>query len=135
MVAKSYIYSINSNWLSCQNAVVSLLVVFFMVFFFFFWLMISGPTPNVDIVLSICLQSDLQTGQTKKSTTLPSQRTTGSARSTSDLSGSSKSHPIPSSASFRPRDRQLGKRKDIDSKFPALFVGMNFLFLILCVED
>ncbi|XWS08190.1 hypothetical protein CRYUN_Cryun41cG0058400 [Craigia yunnanensis] len=75
---------------------------------------LEGPIPNVDIVLSICLQSDLQTGQTKKPTTLPSQRTTGSARSTSDISGSSKSHPIPSNASFRPRDRQLGKRKDID---------------------
>lgn len=83
--------------------------------------MISGPTPNVDIVLSICLQSDLQTGQTKKSTTVPSQRTTGPAPSTSDLSGSSKTHPI------RPLNRQLGKRKDLDSKFHALFVGVNFL--------
>ncbi|XVF24585.1 hypothetical protein REPUB_Repub13aG0140600 [Reevesia pubescens] len=75
---------------------------------------LEGPTPNVDFVLSICLQNDLPTGQTKKSTTLPSQRTTGPVPSTSDLSGSSKSHPIPSSSSFRPRDRQLGKRKDLD---------------------
>ncbi|EOY19416.1 Tetratricopeptide repeat-like superfamily protein isoform 1 [Theobroma cacao] len=75
---------------------------------------LEGPKPNVDIVLSICLQSDLPTGQTKKLTALPSQRTTGPAPSTSDLSGSSKSHPIPSSSSFRPRDRHLGKRKDLD---------------------
>ncbi|OMP02033.1 RNA-processing protein, HAT helix [Corchorus capsularis] len=75
---------------------------------------IEGPMPNVDIVLSICLQSDLPTGQTKKSTTVPSQRTAGPAPSTSDLSGSSKSHPVPSSSSFRPRDRHLGKRKDQD---------------------
>ncbi|KAK8629727.1 hypothetical protein V6N13_078556 [Hibiscus sabdariffa] len=67
---------------------------------------VEGPTPNVDIVLSICLQNDLPTGQAKKSTNLPSQRTTGPAPSTSDLSGSSKSHPIPR--------RQLGKRKDLD---------------------
>ncbi|XP_022746886.1 cleavage stimulation factor subunit 77 isoform X6 [Durio zibethinus] len=75
---------------------------------------LEGPTPNVDIVLSICLQNDLPTDQAKKSTTIPSQRTTGPAPTTSDLSGSSKSHPIPSSSSFRPRDRQLGKRKDLD---------------------
>ncbi|XVE68511.1 hypothetical protein DITRI_Ditri09bG0073900 [Diplodiscus trichospermus] len=75
---------------------------------------LEGPTPNVDIVLSICLQNDIQSGQTKKSATLPSRRTTGPAPSTSDLSGSSKSHPVPSSSSFRPRDRQLGKRKDLD---------------------
>ncbi|KAK5826585.1 cleavage stimulation factor subunit 77 [Gossypium arboreum] len=73
---------------------------------------IEGPAPNVDIVLSICLQNDYPTVQTKKATSLPSQRTAGPAPSTSDLSGSSKSHPIPSNSSFRPRDRQLGKRKD-----------------------
>ncbi|XP_039016553.1 LOW QUALITY PROTEIN: cleavage stimulation factor subunit 77-like [Hibiscus syriacus] len=67
---------------------------------------VEGPSPNVDIVLSICLQNDFPTCQTKKSTNLPSQRTTGPAPSTSDLSGSSKSHPIPR--------RQLGKRKDLD---------------------
>ncbi|MBA0577612.1 hypothetical protein Golob_027685 [Gossypium lobatum] len=75
---------------------------------------IEGPAPNVDIVLSICLQNDYPTVQTKKATSLPSQRTAGPAPSTSDLSGSSKSHPIPSNSSFRPRDRQLGKRKDQD---------------------
>ncbi|MBA0752862.1 hypothetical protein Gogos_005545 [Gossypium gossypioides] len=75
---------------------------------------IEGPAPNVDIVLSICLQNDYPTVQTKKATSLSSQRTAGPAPSTSDLSGSSKSHPIPSNSSFRPRDRQLGKRKDQD---------------------
>ncbi|KAE8655558.1 Cleavage stimulation factor subunit 77 [Hibiscus syriacus] len=66
---------------------------------------VEGPSPNVDVVLSICLQNDFPTGQTKKSMNLPSQRTAGPAPSTSDLSGSSKSHPIPR--------RQLGKRKDL----------------------
>ncbi|WRX13064.1 hypothetical protein QQP08_005551 [Theobroma cacao] len=91
----------------------SILVYDFLMGFFFFFCF-TGPIPNVDIVLSICLQSDLPTGQTKKLTALPSQRTTGPAPSTSDLSGSSKSHPIPSSSSFRPRERHLGKRKDLD---------------------
>ncbi|PPR82276.1 hypothetical protein GOBAR_AA38437 [Gossypium barbadense] len=81
---------------------------------------VVGPAPNVDIVLSICLQNDYPTVQTKKATSLPSQRTAGPAPSTSDLSGSSKSHPIPSNSSFRPRDRQLGKRKDQDSKLLAI---------------
>ncbi|GLT96797.1 hypothetical protein SLE2022_143950 [Rubroshorea leprosula] len=76
---------------------------------------ISGPTPNVDIVLSICLQSDLPISQAGKSATSASQMPAGAPTpSTSDLSGSSKSHPIPGSSSFRPRDRYLGKRKDLD---------------------
>ena len=76
---------------------------------------ISGPTPDVDVVLSICLQSDIPAGQTGKSGTYPMQLSGGPAPSTSDLSGSSKAHPIPSASSFKPtRDRQSGKRKDLD---------------------
>lgn len=101
----------------------------------FLLVMISGPAPNVDIVLSICLQNDYPTVQTKKATSFPSQRTAGPATSTSDLSGSSKSHPIPSNSSFRPRDRQLGKRKDQDSKLLAItfLVWISFLLRINCI--
>lgn len=76
---------------------------------------VEGPTPDVDVVLSICLQSDIPAGQTGKSGTYPMQLSGGPAPSTSDLSGSSKAHPIPSASSFNPtRDRQSGKRKDLD---------------------
>ena len=85
-----------------------------------------GPTPNVDIVLSICLQSDLPTGQSAKigiSTQvqtgkggIPSQLPAGSAPATSELSGSSKSHPVPSGVSLKPgSNRQYGKRKESES--------------------
>ncbi|KAG5040053.1 hypothetical protein JHK85_012529 [Glycine max] len=60
---------------------------------------VEGPTPNVDIMLSICLQSDLPTGQSVK-TGIPTQVQSGkagiqaqlpagSAPATSELSGSS----------------------------------------------
>ncbi|MCH97838.1 cleavage stimulation factor subunit 3-like, partial [Trifolium medium] len=54
---------------------------------------VDGPTPNVDIVLSICLQSDFPTGQSGKAG-IPSQLPGGPAPATSELSGSSKSHPV-----------------------------------------
>ncbi|KAJ8770398.1 hypothetical protein K2173_015012 [Erythroxylum novogranatense] len=73
---------------------------------------VEGPTPNVDIVLSICLQSDIPSGVMGKAGTSPA---TGPAPATSDLSGSSRSHPARSGSSFKPaRDRQSGKRKDLD---------------------
>jgi cleavage stimulation factor subunit 3 len=69
----------------------------------------------VDIVLSICLQSDIPAAQTGKSGTSPMQLSGGPAPSLSDVSGSSKAHHIPSGSSFKPtRDRQSGKRKDLD---------------------
>ncbi|XP_061357898.1 cleavage stimulation factor subunit 77 [Gastrolobium bilobum] len=72
---------------------------------------VEGPTPNVDIVLSICLQSDLLTGQSGK-TGIPTQLPAGPA--TSELSGSSKSHPVPSGLSMKPTSkRQYGKRKEL----------------------
>lgn len=77
--------------------------------------MIAGPTPNVDIVLSICLQSDIPTVQMGKSpTTYPTPIPTGAARSASGISGSNKSHPTPSGSSVKQsRDKQSLKRKDI----------------------
>ncbi|XP_027924446.1 cleavage stimulation factor subunit 77 isoform X6 [Vigna unguiculata] len=46
---------------------------------------VEGPTPNVDIVLSICLQSDLPTGQSAK-TGISTQVQTGKAGIPSQLS-------------------------------------------------
>lgn len=73
---------------------------------------VEGPAPNVDIVLSICLQSDVPVGKTGKSGTTQTPMLSGPA--TSDLSGSSRSRPVPSGSSFKTRDRQSGKRKDRD---------------------
>ncbi|XP_050379051.1 cleavage stimulation factor subunit 77 isoform X2 [Argentina anserina] len=74
---------------------------------------IEGPIPDVDVVLSICLQSDIPTPQPAKSGTAPLQFPSVPAPSTSDLSVSSKSHPVPSGSSFKPA---RGKRKIIDRK-------------------
>ncbi|XP_050269290.1 cleavage stimulation factor subunit 77 isoform X1 [Quercus robur] len=76
---------------------------------------VEGPAPDVDIVLSICLQSDIPAGYTGKSGASLAQLSGGPASSLSDVSGSSKAHPILSGSSFKPtRDRQSGKRKDLD---------------------
>ncbi|XP_012568164.1 cleavage stimulation factor subunit 77 isoform X2 [Cicer arietinum] len=76
---------------------------------------VEGPTPNVDIVLSICLQSDLPIGG---KTGIPSQLPVGAAApATSELSGSSKSHshPVQTGLSHKPTNRQqYGKRKELD---------------------
>ncbi|KAK4282046.1 hypothetical protein QN277_013468 [Acacia crassicarpa] len=75
---------------------------------------VEGPTPNVDVVLSICLQSDLPIAQSGKIGT-PARLPTGPAPSTSEISGSSKSHPMPSASSFKPTGRrQHGKRRELD---------------------
>lgn len=85
----------------------------------------SGPTPDVEVVLSICLQSDIPTPQPAKSGTAPMQFPSVPAPSTSDLSVSSKSHPIPSGSSFKPT---RGKRKNIDSMC-FLFVMMIYILI------
>ncbi|KAL7206663.1 hypothetical protein ACSBR2_019389 [Camellia fascicularis] len=73
---------------------------------------VEGPAPDIDFVLSICLQSNIPTGQTGKSVNPSTQLQTGPTPSTSDLSGSSKPHPVPSGSSFKTtRDR---KRRDAD---------------------
>ncbi|XP_021822483.1 cleavage stimulation factor subunit 77 isoform X3 [Prunus avium] len=72
---------------------------------------VEGPTPDVDVVLSICLQSDVPAPQPGKSGAAPMPLPSIPAPSTSDLSVSSKSHPIPSASSFKPA---RGKRKHFD---------------------
>ncbi|KAF5196420.1 cleavage stimulation factor subunit 77 isoform X1 [Thalictrum thalictroides] len=75
---------------------------------------VEGPLPNVDIVLSILLQSNVPTGQTGQVTT-SQQLPVGPAGSASDLSGSNKSRPSPIESSFKPsRESQSGKRKNFD---------------------
>ncbi|CAB4296034.1 unnamed protein product [Prunus armeniaca] len=63
---------------------------------------VEGPIPDVDVVLSICLQSDVPAPQPGKSGAAPMPLPSIPAPSTSDLSVSSKSHPIPSASSFKP---------------------------------
>lgn len=63
---------------------------------------VEGPSPDVDFVISICLQSNIPSASAKSST--PQQLAAGPAPSTSDLSGSSK-------LKQQTRDRQAGKRK------------------------
>ncbi|KAG5526599.1 hypothetical protein RHGRI_032766 [Rhododendron griersonianum] len=78
---------------------------------------VEGPSPDVDFVLSICLQSNIPTAQIGKSVNPSKQLQTGPAPSTSDLSGSSKPHPVPSGSSFKTaRDRQSGKKRDRDGQ-------------------
>lgn len=72
---------------------------------------VEGPIPDVDVVLSICLQSDVPAPQPGKSGAAPMPLPSIPAPSTSDLSVSSKSHPIPSASSFKPA---RGKRKQFD---------------------
>ena len=75
-----------------------------------------GPSPDVDFVLAICLQSNipLMPVRTANSTKLQ----TGPAPSTSDLSGSSKFKPT--------RDRHAGKRKDVDSMLTIFYFTCSF---------
>ncbi|GER54442.1 cleavage stimulation factor 77 [Striga asiatica] len=63
---------------------------------------IVGPSPDVDFVISICLQSNIASVSGKPGT--PQTLQTVPAPSTSDMSGSSKFKQT--------RDRQPGKRKD-----------------------
>lgn len=101
--------------------------------------MFLGPAPNVDIVLSICLQSDVPVGKTGKSGTAQTPMLSGPA--TSDLSGSSRSRPVPSGSSFKTRDRQSGKRKDRDSTFmffhshfvETMLIAISFILVTLYV--
>lgn len=105
---------------------------------FFSWLFL-GPAPNVDIVLSICLQSDVPVGKTGKSGTTQTPMLSGPA--TSDLSGSSRSRPVPSGSSFKTRDRQSGKRKDRDSTFmffhshlvETMLIAISFILVTYCM--
>ncbi|CAA7389064.1 unnamed protein product [Spirodela intermedia] len=77
---------------------------------------VEGPSPNVDVVLSILLQGNIPSTHPSKpaSSSQPFQR--GAAGpSTSDLSGSSKTHPTASASSLRlRREGPPGKRKEPD---------------------
>ncbi|XP_048138180.1 cleavage stimulation factor subunit 77 isoform X2 [Rhodamnia argentea] len=76
---------------------------------------VEGPTPDVDIVLSICLQSNIPAGQKGKSGSMTKQSVPVHAPSVSEVSGSSKSRPMPSGSSYKQTgDRQSGKRKGPD---------------------
>lgn len=66
---------------------------------------VDGPTPNVDVVLSICLQSDLPTGQTAKQNFVAK----GNVPSQNDPSG-----PNRGGSQRLPRDRRATKRKGSD---------------------
>lgn len=70
----------------------------------------------MDVVLSICLQSDLPTGQTVKQ----NFSAKGNAPSQNDPSGSTRS----GSQRFS-RDRRATKRKDADSKLSLLIVNVQ----------
>ncbi|KAL1811942.1 hypothetical protein ACET3Z_022007 [Daucus carota] len=76
---------------------------------------VEGPSPDVDFVLSICLQSNFPAKQAGKPGTTSKQLQGVAAPSSSDISGSNKSHLLHNSSSYKPtRDRQTGKRKDFD---------------------
>ncbi|KAK1404360.1 Cleavage stimulation factor subunit 77 [Heracleum sosnowskyi] len=73
---------------------------------------VEGPSPDVDFVLSICMQSNFPAKQAGKPGTTSKQMQGVAAPSLSDTN---KSHPVPNSSANKPtRDRQTGKRKDFD---------------------
>ncbi|KAI4341639.1 hypothetical protein MLD38_026337 [Melastoma candidum] len=70
---------------------------------------VEGPTPDADIVLSICLQSNLPAAPVGKVGTSAKQLNSGHAPSTSEVSGSSRGRQ----ASYKQTgNRQAGKRKN-----------------------
>lgn len=73
-----------------------------------------GPSPDVDFVISICLQSNIPPASAKPSA--PQQLPSGPVPSASDVSGSSKLRQT--------RDRQAGKRKGMESM--SLFLSFMF---------
>ncbi|XP_021733243.1 cleavage stimulation factor subunit 77-like isoform X3 [Chenopodium quinoa] len=76
---------------------------------------IEGPAPDVDFVLSICLQSNPVTGQASKHVPSAGQVPAVAASGMSEPSGTHKARPAPSGSSVRmARDRQPGKRKDAE---------------------
>ncbi|KAK1278946.1 hypothetical protein QJS04_geneDACA003537 [Acorus gramineus] len=74
---------------------------------------VEGPSPDVDIVLSVLLQSNIPSVSTGKPAA-SSQQVTGTGPATSDLSGSSKTRPNPSGSSVRhsKKRQQLDKQED-----------------------
>ncbi|MCL7043436.1 hypothetical protein MKW94_022888, partial [Papaver nudicaule] len=72
---------------------------------------VDGPSPDVDIVLSILLQSNVAPVQTGKLGNAHQQMPSAPAPSTSDLSGANKSRPNSGGVPFKSTG---GKRKDMD---------------------
>lgn len=70
---------------------------------------VDGPIPDVDFVISVCLQSNIPTEQAGKLGTSSTRLPAGHRPSTSNLSGSSKHHPAQSGSS-----RQSAKKRDLD---------------------
>ncbi|KAK3024538.1 hypothetical protein RJ639_043730 [Escallonia herrerae] len=70
---------------------------------------VEGPLPDVDFVLSVCLQSKIPTSQTGKSGGTSIRVHAGPAPTTSDISGSSKTH-----LNHKPMRDKPGKRKDLN---------------------
>lgn len=75
---------------------------------------VEGPSPDVDIVLSVLLQSNIPSAHTVKTFPTPKQPA-APVPSTSDLSGSSKVRSNQNGPSFRQaRETHSGKRKDLE---------------------
>lgn len=79
-----------------------------------------GPSPDVDFVISVCLQSNIPLVTSKS--VAPKQQQAGSAPSTSDLSGSAKLKPT--------RDRHVGKRKDLESTLTTISYLICYLTVL-----
>ncbi|CAL9760037.1 unnamed protein product [Musa acuminata subsp. burmannicoides] len=75
---------------------------------------VEGPSPDIDVVLSILLQSSIPTGQTGKPATSLQQMPGGPGPTTSDHSGSIKTRMNNGPPHRLPRDGHSGKRKDLD---------------------
>ncbi|KAK9156519.1 hypothetical protein Scep_003093 [Stephania cephalantha] len=75
---------------------------------------VEGPSPDVDVLLSILLQSNIPSGPGKP-TNSAQQLPVGPAPSTSDLSGSNRSWQNLGSLTFKPtKEGRSGKRKGVD---------------------
>ncbi|XP_042375309.1 cleavage stimulation factor subunit 77-like isoform X1 [Zingiber officinale] len=75
---------------------------------------VEGPLPDIDVVLSILLQSPTPTTRIGKPAVSLQQMQAGPGPSTSDLSGSTKTRMNNGPSHKLPRDEQSGKRKYLD---------------------
>lgn len=91
---------------------------------------LTGPSPDIDVVLSILLQSSIPTGQTGKPATSLQQMPGGPGPTTSDHSGSIKTRMNNGPPHRLPRDGHSGKRKDLDS----MYLQHRCLFLYLATK-
>lgn len=73
---------------------------------------IEGPSPNIDVVLSILLQSNIQSVQASNPASSATQLTAIPGPTTSELSGSSKTRPQPNGSLHGAARRHMGRRQD-----------------------